>query len=144
MSGEVHEAKNPISWAVEAPERPAVVMGESGQTVTYGQLADRASRLTHLLRSYGLEAGDVVALFIDNTARFHEVTWACRLGGFYFVTINNHLGPDEAAYILNDSGAKVVVASAKLPASASIKADLAPWDDRGLRGLRRRARHLHS
>jgi fatty-acyl-CoA synthase len=101
-------------------------MGGSGETATYAQLAERSSRLVHLLRSYGLHPGDVVALLSENSTRYHEVFWAGRLGGFNVTPINRHLGADEAAYILNDCGARVLIASGTLPVAAQLTSDVAP------------------
>ncbi|HEX7353807.1 MAG TPA: acyl-CoA synthetase [Mycobacteriales bacterium] len=129
-----HE-RNPITWAAEDPGRPAIVMGGSGQVTTYGELAERASRLVNLLRSYGLRQGDAIALLSENSPRFHEVLWAGRLGGFYVTPVNRHLGVDEIAYILNDCGAKVLVASGNLPVSAQLTREIAPTLERRLAQL---------
>ncbi|HEY5335501.1 MAG TPA: acyl-CoA synthetase [Mycobacteriales bacterium] len=126
-----HE-RNPITWAAEDPDRPAIIMGGSGETTTYGQLAERASRLVNLLQSYGLAEGDTIALLSENSPRFHEVLWAGRLGGFYVTPINRHLGLDEIAYIMNDCGAKVLVASGNLPIAARLTAQVVPTLERRL------------
>lgn len=101
---------HPGVWAAKEPDRPAIIMGR-GTTVTYRQLDERASRLEQLLESYGLGPGAVVALFSENTPRYHEITWACRRGGYYYVAINSHLTAEEVSYILHDSGAQVLIAS---------------------------------
>lgn len=129
-----HE-RNPITWAAEDPDRPAVIMGGSGEIATYAQLAERASRLVHLLRSYGLETGDTIALLSENSPRFHEVLWAGRLGGFYVTPVNRHLGAAEIAYILNDCGARVLIASGNLPVAAQLTSDVAPRVERRLAQL---------
>ena len=126
---------NPITWAAAYPDRPAIVMGGSGETATYGRLAERASRLVHLLRSYGLREGDTVALLSENSPRFHEVLWAGRLGGFYVTPVNRHLGAGEIAYILNDCSARVLIASGNLPAAALLTDDVAPTVERRLAQL---------
>jgi len=122
----VEHDHDPISWAAEVPDRAAIIMGSSGVVTTYAQLADRVVRLVHLLRSYGLQPGDGVALVSENTDRFHEVVWACKLGGFYLTPPNSHLGAEEIAYVVRDCGAKVLVASGNLPVAAELTADLVP------------------
>jgi long-chain acyl-CoA synthetase len=109
---------HPGIWAAKEPERAAIVMGR-GETVTYRELDERVSRLEQLLESYGLEPGAVVALFSENSSRYHEVTWACRRAGYYFVAVNSHLTVEEVTYIVHDSGAEVLIVGASLAAIAA-------------------------
>jgi fatty-acyl-CoA synthase len=89
-------------------------MGGTGEVVTYDRLEQGSNRLAQLLRGRGLTRGDVVAVLMENNSRYHEVTWAARRSGLYFTTVNRHLTADEAAYIIEDSGAKAVIASEAL------------------------------
>jgi long-chain acyl-CoA synthetase len=108
--------------ATRAPERPAVVMGRGGEAISFRELADRANRLAHLFRARGLERGSVVAIFMENNLRFLEVAWAAQQSGLYYTTINSHLTAEEAAYIVEDSGAAMLVTSAALaPTAVDIK-----------------------
>ena len=109
------------------PDRPAVIMGASGETITFRELDERSNQLAHLLRSRGVAAGDTVAIFTENHPRYLEMAWAAQRAGLYYTTINSHLGADEAAYIVHDSGAVAVISSATLGAVASqLGADRAP------------------
>src|SRR5262245_22821335 len=108
--------------ARRAPQHPALAFS-NGAVVTYGELNSRASQLAHLLQSRGLQKGDHVALYMENNLRFLDVIWASLLSGLYITPINWHLPPEDAAYIANDCGAKVIISShfcsemaAKLPA----------------------------
>ncbi len=100
------------SRAAEQPDGPAVVMGGSGETVTYRQLDERANRLARLLRARGLSEGDHIALIMENDPRFLEVAWAAQRSGLYYTALNHHLLAGEVQYILDDCGATVVVAGA--------------------------------
>jgi fatty-acyl-CoA synthase len=102
----------PGTYAAFAPDRPAVVMAGSGQRVTYGQLDDNSARLASALHGLGLRTGDVIAVVSDNAAEVFEIYWAAIRSGLYITFVNWHLAPEEAAYILQDSGAQVVIASA--------------------------------
>ena len=95
-----------------APDRPAVVLGDV--VISFRELADRANRLARLFRDRGLERGDVVAIFMENNARFLEVAWAAQQSGLYYTTINSHITVEEATYIVQDSGARLLVTSAAL------------------------------
>jgi long-chain acyl-CoA synthetase len=116
----------PGTFALTAPDRPAVIMGV-GEVVTYRQLEARSNQFAHFLRSSGLQPGDVIAVFMENNARYHEVCWGARRIGLYFVTISSHLTADEVAYIVNDSGATVLVSSRPLSSVAdALTPDVAP------------------
>jgi long-chain acyl-CoA synthetase len=101
----------PATFAASAPDRPAVVMGGSGAVVTYRELDERSNQFAHYLRSLDLGPDDVVAVLMDNNARYHEVAWGVRRIGRYFTPVNTHLTADEVAHIVNDSCAKVLVAN---------------------------------
>jgi long-chain acyl-CoA synthetase len=116
----------PGTHAASAPNRPAVVMAGSGKTLTYGQLDDNSARLASALHALGLRSGDVIALISDNSAEAFEVYWAALRSGLYITAVNWHLAPEEAAYILRDSGARVVIASAGVRTVAEPVVSLAP------------------
>jgi long-chain acyl-CoA synthetase len=102
----------PGTHAKSAPGRPAVIMAESGRTLTYRELDDNSARLASVLHAMGLRKGDVIALLSDNAAETFEIYWAAMRSGLYITAVNWHLAAEEAAYILRDSGARVVIASA--------------------------------
>src|SRR5271154_1395087 len=113
--------------ADRAPERAAVIMGGSGDTITFRELDERANRLGRLFRSRGLQRGDSILVMMENNPRFFEVVWAAQRNGLYYTTVNSHLTPGEVAYIVNDSGARFVVSSAALgEIAAHIDAQIAP------------------
>jgi long-chain acyl-CoA synthetase len=105
---------HPGYWSQHAPTRPAVILGTDGSVVTYQQLDERSNQLAHYLRRIGLRSGDVVAALLPNDEHFHVVAWAVRRSGMYLTPVNTHLTIDEIAYIVADSGARVLIASAAL------------------------------
>lgn len=109
----------PGTFAQTAPDRPAVIMGSSGEVVSYRQLDERSTRFAHALDAMGLRRGDVVALLMENSARYLELAWAVRRSGLYLTVLNHHLNAAELAYIVNDCGARVLVASATLAGTAA-------------------------
>lgn len=86
-------------------------MAATGETVTFAQLEARSNQGAHLLRSTGLAPGDHIAVLLENHARFYEVYWAAMRSGLYFTPVSTHLTASEAAYIVNDCGARAVVSS---------------------------------
>ncbi|AFC53171.1 acyl-CoA synthetase [Mycobacterium paraintracellulare] len=102
----------PGTHAATAPDRPAVILAETGVTLTYGDLDERSARLASALHGLGVRRGDVVAMLTDNVAEAFEIYWAALRSGLYVTAINRHLAVGEAAYIVRDSGARVLFASA--------------------------------
>src|SRR4051812_34012535 len=101
----------PGQHARETPEQPAVIMATSGETVTYRELDERSIRLARVWRDAGLRRGDHVALLADNQPRYFEVYWAAIRSGLYLTAVNRYLSADEAAYVVNDCGARSIVVS---------------------------------
>src|SRR5271156_4192819 len=93
---------------------PAVILYPSGTVVTFDELEARANRLAHRFRQAGLREGDTIAILMENNEHIHAVMWAARRSGLYYVPINTHLTPAEAAYIIDNSSAKAIIASAAL------------------------------
>ncbi|AUM17516.1 MULTISPECIES: AMP-binding protein [Rhodococcus] len=102
----------PGNFVATTPDKPAIVRPATGESLTYRQLDENSVRLAKYLRAAGLEPGDHIALISDNDLRVMEVYWAALRSGLYITVVNWHLTPSEAAYVVNDCGAKVLVASA--------------------------------
>jgi long-chain acyl-CoA synthetase len=97
----------------EHADKPALVMADTGKTVTYAQLEDSSIRLAHVLHDHGLRPGDSFALLSENSPRYHECYWAALRSGLYLTALNFHLALDEQLYILRDCGAQVLIVSAR-------------------------------
>src|ERR1700704_3099977 len=91
---------HPRAIAEVAPDRPAIVMAETGDVTTFAELDARSNQFAHLMRARGVEHGGTVAVFAENHPRFLEVTWAAQRAGAYYTTVNSHLNAEEAAYIV--------------------------------------------
>lgn len=100
--------------ALATPDKPAVILYPAGTVVTFGEMEARANQLAHYFRARGLREGDAVAILMENTEHMHTIMWAARRCGLYYVPINTHLTAAEAAYIIDNSGAKAIVGSAAL------------------------------
>nr|WP_228768725.1 acyl-CoA synthetase [Mycolicibacterium malmesburyense]CRL69573.1 acyl-CoA synthetase [Mycolicibacterium malmesburyense] len=107
---------SPDWHAARRPGAPAIVMGHSGETVTYGQLDERSRRFAAALRQWGLHPGDHVALLMGNERAFLEVAWAAQRAGLYYTAINSHLRPNEVQYVLDDCHATALVSSTDMSA----------------------------
>lgn len=106
----------PATYVPTRGDLPAVVTS-SGLEVSFAELEERSCRLAQALFDYGLRPGDHVAILLPNDERTHEIVFGAQRSGLYFTMVNTHLTAEEAAYIVNDCGARTLVTSAKLGSS---------------------------
>ena len=97
------------------PDTTAIVDLGSGRRFTYAELHARAERLAAALaHEFGIEAGDRVAIYSQNTSNIFEVQFACwRLGAAY-VPLNWRLALPELEFIANDCSPKLLFHGAEL------------------------------
>lgn len=98
--------------ATRTPEREAVLYGD--ERVTFAQLLDRAQRVGGGLKALGIESGDIVAVMMKNSAAFLDLALGTSHVGAIFLPINFRLSNAEAAYIVRDSGARLLLVDAEL------------------------------
>jgi long-chain acyl-CoA synthetase len=103
-------------WAELLPHVAAVRAG--AQVRTFHELNARANQLARALRARGVRAGDGVALLCSNRAEFAEVYAGTRRAGLRLTPVNWHLRPEEAAHVVRDSDARVLIAETRFEASA--------------------------
>jgi O-succinylbenzoate-CoA ligase len=91
------------------PRLEALVEVERGRRFTYAELNARSNRAADAFRSLGVRPGERVALLLMNGVEFVECFFALAKLGAVIVPLNWRLVPDELAFILKDSGARVLV-----------------------------------
>src|SRR5579875_741492 len=107
--------------AKDRPDKPAIVMARTGLRLTYAEYEARANQVAQLLRDTGLRRGDHMAIFMNNDHRMLLSEGGAERSGLYFTCVNSYLAAEEAAYIVNDSQARVVMTTA---AKAEVAAQL--------------------
>jgi fatty-acyl-CoA synthase len=73
---------HPTFHARTNPDRPAVIMGGSGRTITYRELDEASNRAAQLFRSRGLKIGDTIAICLENHPDFFSVAWGAQRAGW--------------------------------------------------------------
>lgn len=109
-------------FAALTPDKPAVINGSSGERLSYRELDERSNRLAQVLYAQGLRRGDCIAMLLENHMRCFEVAWAAFRSGLLLTAVNRFFTAGEVAYIVEDSGAQVLVSSV---AMAGVAAELA-------------------
>ncbi len=83
--------------------------GDQWQSLTFGELAERAARAAAGLASMGVGKGDRVVLMMRNIPAFHWLDLAVLLCGATPVSIYNSSAPDQVQYLVAHCGAKVAI-----------------------------------
>lgn len=78
---------------------------------TYGEFYSAALRSAGMLRSRGVRRGDRVALILANSSEFAALYFGCLFLGAVAVPVNQALHPDEVRFIVERSGAKLLLFS---------------------------------
>jgi long-chain acyl-CoA synthetase len=117
---------HPHLHAAATPDKPALIMADSGESLSYGALEAASNQAAQLLRSLGLKRGDCIALMLENSPRYFALAWAAQRSGLYFACLSTRLTAAEAAYIIGDSDARALFISASLADAASALMDQVP------------------
>jgi fatty-acyl-CoA synthase len=88
--------------------KTAIVDG--GQSYTFHEYKDRATRLGHALRGLGLQPGAVVAYLGLNNHQLLEAYYAILPVGLVLLPLNVRLRPQDFVYILQDSNTQALIA----------------------------------
>ena len=112
MSVAYHAAIDPHRMAIVSP---------AGRR-SFGELNARVNQMARALRAAGVTPGDGIALLVGNRPEFVETHQAALRIGARVTPINWHLGPDEVAYVVDDSEAIAFVAEAAFAPAAAFAA----------------------
>jgi acyl-CoA synthetase (AMP-forming)/AMP-acid ligase II len=90
------------------PAAPAVLQGDL--VLNFGELDDRCNRMSNLLAGLGMEKAERAAILFNNDYRFLECMFGAMRIGAIPVPLNTRMSDEALAYILEDSGAKLLLA----------------------------------
>ena len=93
-----------------APDKTALVVGE--RSLTFAGLERRIGQVRGMLRAAGLQPGDRIAAMLPNGVEFFEAGLGAAAAGCPVVPVNWHLKRDELAWVISDSGARLLIAHA--------------------------------
>ncbi len=97
--------------ALRHPDRPAWIQGDT--VIPFREAEARVNRLAHALRGMGGQPGDRVAMLLANCYQGLETILASMKAGMAVVPMNVRLHPAEHEYMINDSGATILVYGAE-------------------------------
>jgi acyl-CoA synthetase (AMP-forming)/AMP-acid ligase II len=90
---------------------------QDGRRVSYAEARTAANRVANALRAEGLAPGDRAAFLSKNSIEQAIFYYAASKAGVVPVPLNYRLAPPEWEYIVNDAGAKILVAQPELAAA---------------------------
>jgi len=109
--------------ARETPDAEFALFAQ--RSFSYGDAWKAVNQLANALIAEGLAVGDRVGILAKNCLEYPLFYFACSKAGVVPVPLNYRLAPPELRYILQDSGAKLVLARGELVgALESVRADL--------------------
>lgn len=91
----------------KTPSKTAIIV--KGEEYSYSDLQDNAVRLASYLTKSGIKKGDRVAICMNNSWTTVISIYAVTISGAVFVIVNPQTKADKLGYILNDSGAKILI-----------------------------------
>ncbi len=102
-----------------------VALKDRGRSFTYPELNQRVNRLANSFFTIGLNKGDKVAVFMENSIEIVEIFLATAKTGIIIVPVNFRLVGKEVAYIVDNSDAKAMIVDQEfVPVIREIKTDL--------------------
>ncbi|MCS0600371.1 4-coumarate--CoA ligase family protein [Streptomyces sp. LP11] len=119
----IHDAV--LGHAAGFGDRPALVDGTDGTTLTYEQVDRFHRRLAAAFAETGVRKGDVLALHSPNTVAFPTAFYAATRAGAAVTTVHPLATAEEFAKQLADSGARWIVTVSPLLVTARRAAELA-------------------
>src|SRR5437899_7577587 len=90
-------------------DKPAMIDGPSGRTLTYGQLTESIRRVATALHQRGFGKGDVFAIYSPNVVEYAVVFNAVASLGGITTTVNPLYTAGELANQLDDSRARFLI-----------------------------------
>ena len=93
--------------ATRFADHPALIGG--GETIGYAMLADRAARIASFLTARGLKRGDRIGLLMNNRPEWVETFFGAAMAGAVVVAFSTWSKRDELAYLIDDSGIRLLV-----------------------------------
>jgi acyl-CoA synthetase (AMP-forming)/AMP-acid ligase II len=103
-----------LSGAAERGDKPALVDGLSGRTLSYRELAEQVRNVAHGLRRRGVHRGDVLAMCCPNSPDFAVAYYGALSAGAVVTPINPMATPADVAHQLEQSRARWLVTTPEL------------------------------
>src|ERR1044071_7116901 len=102
--------------AAAAPEKVFLFSESDGRRFTYAEFDAAVNRAANMLASHGVGRGDVVSLLLPNSAEYVIAYFACFKLGALAGPVNSLLKPEEMAYVVGNSEARLLLYNSQFAA----------------------------
>jgi acyl-coenzyme A synthetase/AMP-(fatty) acid ligase len=109
MAAEPDPTPHPLDHLSSLGEAGGPALTAGGETLSYRELDQQVGRTAAALLGQGLSSGDRVATWMAKTVLACVLPLACARAGLVHVPINPVLKRAQAAHILADSGARLLI-----------------------------------
>jgi long-chain acyl-CoA synthetase len=98
-----------VIFDLAADDPDGLAVDDLSRRRTWAELRDRSVRVARFLREEaGLQPDDHVAVLMENRVEYVELILGAIMAGVWITPINWHLSRDEIAYVVEDSGSRLV------------------------------------
>src|SRR5580692_11227014 len=104
-----------------------IAFTDSDRSLSYGELQTRTCRFASALKNLGLRPEQRLSLLLYDNVDFPVAFWGGVRAGIVVLPLNTLLTAEQYAYILGDSRATAIVASASLAKTLLPVLDRLPW-----------------
>ncbi|MGF9913674.1 amino acid adenylation domain-containing protein, partial [Paenibacillus ehimensis] len=113
--------------AARTPDRTAVVWED--ERLTYRELNERANRLAHALRAEGVQPDKLVAIMAERSLEMIVGVLAILKAGGAYVPIDPEYPEERIRYMLDDSGAQLLLLQGRLREPVAFDGTIVALDD---------------
>ncbi|WP_127490417.1 non-ribosomal peptide synthetase, partial [Paenibacillus ehimensis] len=113
--------------AERTPEQVAVVFED--ERLTYRELNERANRLAHTLRANGVQPDQPVGIMVERSLEMIVGIFGILKAGGAYMPIDPDYPQERIAYMLEDSGAKLLLTQSRLRERAAFAGKLLVLED---------------
>lgn len=117
---------HPARHAATTPNKAALIDPDQGIIIDFATLNALSNQHARQMRDCGLKRGDVIAFLFGNGPEVFVASWAAQRSGLYATSISNRLSAQDVTYILEDSGAKLLLVSDSLAELATAATETVP------------------
>lgn len=98
-------------WAQLHPNKPALIMGDTSQVISFQKLWQRVDTLSRWLHQQGLQAGDNIIIMLENRAEVVFLALAAQQIGLYYSVLSTAVSSNDIQHIIQDNQTKLVFLS---------------------------------
>ncbi len=84
------------------------------EALTYDVFNTLSDQVASGIANMGVKEGDVIAVYMRNSMAYLQIIQACKRLGIYYCPINWHFTAEEVAFIISDSGTKILFTESAL------------------------------